>query len=439
MADFSVNAIIRKATSNDDAVHVYGWAAMSVDDLGEPVIDADSDYIPVHELEKAVQDAFLRRGGSGAVGTMHDEYGKADLVESFVLSGEKRAAFGLGDGPQGWMVGLRSVNPEVVKSVRSGAMMELSLRGTGSVERVRVPLGDTKRLLKRGTVDQADGTQTVGVIRDLKLRDVELLSIVDRGASANDRVRSRIVLIKKEGPSMPEPSASPKTRTAQFILAELFEQGKLKGLAPEDKETLLTSLAAVGAMPMAAPAPKPEPEPEPEPTPKAEDETETKADHEEKPMPKAEDNEEMSKREKDLAKQNADLTKRVADLEKAAKRDEIRKMVETDMAGVPGSSVDEVVKVVEEARANLAKEQADQLETILKSASEAVLKSDLVKPIGVRKGGGAGNDNPTAELLELSKSLREKDPSLSRADALTKAGKERPDLWSEYQNQRGRK
>jgi hypothetical protein len=433
-ADFTVTASIRKASQSDDgAVYMYGWGAMSVDDIGEPVIDSDGHYIPIAALEKAVQTAFLRRGGSGAVGTMHEEFGRADLVESFVLSGEKRQAFGLGEGPQGWMVGLRSLDPEVAKAVRSGAMLELSLRGAGRIERLSVPYGETKNLLKSASDnDPAKGTQTVGVIRNLELRDVELLSIVDRGASANERVRSRIVLVKKEVKKMPEDAMAPKARTAQYILAELFEQGKLTDLSPSDKEVLLTSLAAAPAMP--APKPESKPEPKPEPEPKAEEKPMPKSDDES--LPKADDEEETMKKEKELAKRNAELVKRVSELEKAAKRSELRDLVKRDMAYFPGSSVDEIVKVVEEARENMGKDEADKLVSMLKSASAVCEKSDLFKQEGIRKGGGSGNSNPSSELLELAKSLRDKDASLGRAQALIKAGQERPDLWAEYQ--RGR-
>lgn len=443
MADFHVRASIRKTAADADTVHVYGWAAMCIDDLGEPVIDSDREYIPVAELEKAVQDAFLRRGGSGAVGEMHTDFGKADLVESFVLSGEKREAFGLGDGPQGWMVGLRSNDAEIGKAVRSGELMELSIRGKGRVEPVTVPAGDTRTLLKN-TKQSDDGTsQTVGVIRDLELRDVELLSFVDRGASANKRVRSRIVLIKKDkAKTMPMDNAGQtKPRSAQFILAELFEQGKLTDLPPEDKEVLLTSLGgapATAPAPAPAPEPKPEPkaDPEPAPAPKTDGDVPPKTDGEVEP--KGDEEGDMSKREKDLAKQNAELTGRVAELEKAAKRGEIRDMVKRDMLHFPGSSVDEIVKVVEEGRANLAKDDADKLESMLKAASEVCKKSSLFKRSSAAGDGGGSTGNAAEQLTAIAKGLREKDSSLSQSEAIVKAGKDNPEVYSQYLEERRR-
>ena len=217
MADFSLTASIRKAHADGDRVYMYGWAALSTDAVGEPVIDADNDYIPAVELEKAAQAAFIDRGGKGAVGQMHDVFGKADLVESFVLTAEKQAAFGLTDAPQGWMVGLTSTDPDVVKAVRSGAMLELSIRGHGRREPVDVPAGMSPGdVVKRQAGPVAGHSFTV--VRDLQLSDVELLSIVDKGASGNDRVRPRIVLVKRKGKPMTD---TVEKRSAHAILAEI--------------------------------------------------------------------------------------------------------------------------------------------------------------------------------------------------------------------------
>lgn len=436
MGQFSVSASIRKATSDDDsgAVYMYGWAAMSTDDLGEPVIDSDNEYIPIRELEKAAQRAFLRRGGNGAVGTMHDEYNRADLIESFVLSAEKRRAFGLGEGPEGWMVGLRSTDQEVAKAVRSGAMLELSLRGRGRTEGVTFPRGQAKDFLKSdGGQDVTLGSQFAKVIRDLELQDVELLSIVDRGASANDRVRSRIVIVKRDGGDrMPKPKTDVQKRTAQVILADLFEQGKLTDLPPEEKEVLL---AAMAAAPMTSPKPA-----EPEPAPKADDDQEPmpKAGDDQEPMPKANDGDgdDMPKNDKtdtetvELRKQNVELSARVVELEKAAKRSELTEFVKRDLAFFPGASVEDLVKTIEEARANMGKDDAEALVKMLKSASEVAKDSDLFQTVSVRKGGGSGSEDPNSELLEIAKAKRKEDPKLSRHESILAAGRERPDLWA---------
>lgn len=424
MTDFQLTASIQKATEPEDGlVRLWGWAAMSRDDLGEPVVDSDGDYIPIEELEKAAQRAFVERSGAGAIGTQHQVYRQADLVESFVLTREKRQAFGLGDGPLGWMVGLQSRNADVIKAVRSGQLMELSIRGRGQRQAVSVPPGRASDILKSEQGQPAEAA-TVNVVRQLELSDAELLSIVDRGASANERVRSRVVLVKRQsngGATMPETDVK-KMRSPQVILADLFEQGKLVDLPAEEKEALLTAMGSVPAMPA--------PVAEPEPVIEAEGEDEVPKAEDEDEMPKADDEgEEMSKREHELVKANAALKLRLDDLKKRAKRAEVTELVKSEMAYFPGASTDELVDVVQEGRLNLGSETAAKLEKMLKAASEVCKDSDILKTAGVRKGDG-GEGSPQTELLELAKSLRDKDPKLSRHESIKQAGKQRPDLWA---------
>lgn len=425
MTDFLVKAPIRKATESNGSVHMYGWAAMSRDDLGEPVIDSDDEYIPIAELEKAAQRAFLRRGGAGAVGVQHDEFSKADLVESFVLSAEKREAFGLGAGPQGWMVGLRSTDPEVIKAVRSGELLELSIRGKARKEQVAYTEGSASDVLKKDSVANRSQTQkTVGVMRDLELADVELLSIVDRGASANERVRSRIVLVKRQTLEGQMPNVK-KARTPSAILAELFESGALSDLSPEDKEALLTAMGG------AAPAPE-APDGTPAEGASAEpvmgEEQEEKTEDEETPKAEDEETEQMKRDKAALEKRNQALEARLMKLEKDAARSEVREMVKRDMSFFPGASVDELVDVIQEVNQNLGEDMAKRAVSMLKAASEVCKGSDLFKTAGVRKGEGSGS--PNDELMAIAKSMREKDPKLSRHESIVLAGRERPDLWA---------
>lgn len=438
MGEIQLRAAIKRADDDGDSVRIWGWAAMSVDDLGNPVVDADGEYIPVDILESAVHDAFLRRGGVGAAGVLHTQFAKADLVESFVLTAEKRAAFGFGDGPLGWIVGLVSRDPDVIEQVRSGLLLELSMRGKYRSEPVKFFPGQEREMLKQQPADPAnsDGQKTAEVVREMILSDAELLSLVDRGASANKRVRSRVVLIKRDlnlEPTMPPEKKQMAKRTPQMILADLFEQGKLAELAPEEKEALLTALAAMPA-PAAAPAPEASEEP---PTdmggePKADDEAE-KAMDEEDEMPKRmdDDMQKREQRERELAKRNQELTERLSVLEKRLGRGELVEMVKRDMAYFPGASVDELADVVESARENLGSERAEKLETMLKSASAAVRDSELFKAAGVRRGGSGSNaNNPEGELMELAKRLRQDNPKLSRHESIAAAGRERPDLWA---------
>lgn len=117
-----------QATSDDEAT-VTGWASVVTDEHGVPIIDYDGDIIPVRELEKAAQTAFVDAGGKGRAGDMHERTGVADIVESMVLTKEKRQALGLGEGPEGWVVTLKVRDKQLVKDIRSGRKLELSLHG----------------------------------------------------------------------------------------------------------------------------------------------------------------------------------------------------------------------------------------------------------------------------------------------------------------------
>lgn len=108
---------------------VTGWVAVVTDEAGSPIIDADDHIIPVIELEKAVHEAFAESGGAGKGGSMHRERGVLDVVESFVVTMEKREALGLGEGPEGWVASFRVNDNELWGKIKSGEMPELSLRG----------------------------------------------------------------------------------------------------------------------------------------------------------------------------------------------------------------------------------------------------------------------------------------------------------------------
>ena len=420
---FSVSAGVLKSTESDGVVHMWGWAALSRDADGHPIVDSQGDHIPASELEKAAQDAFLRRGGSGAVGEMHTSYQRADLVESLVLTREKQEAFGLAPAPEGWIVGLRSDDPEIVKAVRGGTLGELSIRGTG--QRRTVEYGDLTSdtsLVKRDNGqpgETAPGRRGVAtIIEQLQLSDVELLSLVDKGASGDERTRPRIVLIKRRGENMAEVA---KARTPQVILAELFESGKLKGLPPEDKEVLLT--ATSGGV-MAPPAPAPEPE--------APVEMAVEEEKAEEPAPaeKMDDEEEMKKGQVvDLAKRNVELEKRVHSLEAKLAHTELVEVVKKDMAYLPGASVEDLAKVLHEVRRDLSAKTAERVEGLLRASSEAVKKGGLLDAVGVRAEGGSTKGNA---LVELAKSIKEKRPNLSQSEAILEAGRERPDLWAAH-------
>jgi hypothetical protein len=112
-----------------DVVKFTAWASIVTTKEGVPIVDHDGEVILVEDLEKAVHSAALEGSGAGRGGLMHEYESKIDLLESMVVSREKRAALGFGDGPEGWVVTCQSRDPEVVKAIRGGDMRELSIRG----------------------------------------------------------------------------------------------------------------------------------------------------------------------------------------------------------------------------------------------------------------------------------------------------------------------
>jgi hypothetical protein len=182
---------------------VTGWVTVVTGDDGQPIIDEEDHLLPVMVLEKAVQRAFARRSGQGAVGINHkpEHRRSADLVESFVVTAEKRAALGLGEGQrEGWIATIKVSHPEPIRRVDSGELKELSLKGLGTG---RVP---------------ADENMPIR-IDHLELDSAELLSLVDEGASGDAQNRPEIVLWKRKKPSL-----------VSRVIRALFKQ------APQNKE-----------------------------------------------------------------------------------------------------------------------------------------------------------------------------------------------------------
>lgn len=128
---FEVSLKLEKALANPTARTVTGWAAVVTRDDGSQVIDSDDHIIPVEVLKRAVQKAFAESGGAGRIDINHEGETAADLVESFVVTKENRAALGLGDsGREGWIATIRITDPAVIARVQSGELSELSLKGT---------------------------------------------------------------------------------------------------------------------------------------------------------------------------------------------------------------------------------------------------------------------------------------------------------------------
>lgn len=128
-----IRAEVKKV--NTDQRLVTGWASVVTDAQGNALVDHQGDVIPIAELEKAVHAMFLD-GGVEKGGDMHQRMGTADIVESFVVTKEKREALGFGPGPEGWVITMKVNDDKQWEDIKSGKKLEFSI--AGEAERVAI-------------------------------------------------------------------------------------------------------------------------------------------------------------------------------------------------------------------------------------------------------------------------------------------------------------
>lgn len=129
--DFTARGEISKADM--DKRQVFGWASV-VEINGQPVVDLQNDMATIDEIERAAYDYVLtsRKGGD-----MHRRDGdavihKSNIIESFVITPEKKAALGLPDDtPLGWWVGFKVEDDELWQLVKDGKRPQFSIHGSG--------------------------------------------------------------------------------------------------------------------------------------------------------------------------------------------------------------------------------------------------------------------------------------------------------------------
>ncbi len=116
-----------------DKRQVFGWASVITMD-GKPVVDLQNDYMELDTIEKAAYD-YVKESRKG--GNMHARDGESpkhvsDLIESFVVTDEKKKTLGLPDEfPTGWLVGFQVNDDETWQQVKDGKRKEFSIHGSG--------------------------------------------------------------------------------------------------------------------------------------------------------------------------------------------------------------------------------------------------------------------------------------------------------------------
>lgn len=117
-----------------DRQQVFGWASI-VEVDGAPVVDLQGDYISVEEIEKSAY-SYVQKSRKG--GNMHardgaDPHHVSDMIESFVVTPEKKEKMGLPDSvPTGWWVGYQVHDAETWDLVKSGKRTGFSIHGSGT-------------------------------------------------------------------------------------------------------------------------------------------------------------------------------------------------------------------------------------------------------------------------------------------------------------------
>lgn len=124
--------------SNADKRQVFGWASI-VEKDGVPVVDLQGDYISVEEVEKAAYE-YVQKSRKG--GNMHkrngdDPHHVSDMIESFVITPEKKEKLGMPETtPTGWWVGFQVHDEETWDQIKTGQRSAFSLHGRGKRQEV---------------------------------------------------------------------------------------------------------------------------------------------------------------------------------------------------------------------------------------------------------------------------------------------------------------
>lgn len=122
-----------------DKRQVFGWASI-VSVNGRPVVDTQGDLIDAEEMEKSAYEYVIksRKGGDQHKRTDEGEaFHASDMIESFVVTPEKKERLGLPDDmPIGWWVGFKVNNDDTWRKVKNGEVTGFSIHGRGKREPV---------------------------------------------------------------------------------------------------------------------------------------------------------------------------------------------------------------------------------------------------------------------------------------------------------------
>jgi hypothetical protein len=138
----SVDLVVRGEISkmNEEKKQVFGWASV-IEMNGEPVIDLQGDVMTIDTIEKAAYD-YVHKSRKG--GIQHQRNGAeplhvSDMIESFVLTPEKKEQMGLPETtPTGWWVGFQVNDDDTWQAYKDGKLKEFSIHGSGTRKSLEV-------------------------------------------------------------------------------------------------------------------------------------------------------------------------------------------------------------------------------------------------------------------------------------------------------------
>jgi hypothetical protein len=136
--DFTVRGEISKM--NTEKKQVFGWASV-IELNGQPVIDLQDDVMTIDTIEKAAYN-YVNKSRKG--GRQHQRNGEeplhvSDMIESFVLTPEKKQAMGLPDTtPTGWWCGFQINDDDTWQAYKDGKLKDFSIHGSGTRKALEV-------------------------------------------------------------------------------------------------------------------------------------------------------------------------------------------------------------------------------------------------------------------------------------------------------------
>lgn len=119
------------AKVDDERRLAFGWAYVTDDD-GQVVVDHSGDFVDAKSLPALEDSAYEYVLTSREGDEMHERFENvAKLVESVMVTPEKREAMGLEGARTGWWVGYRVEDDSVWEKIKDGTYTALSIRGRG--------------------------------------------------------------------------------------------------------------------------------------------------------------------------------------------------------------------------------------------------------------------------------------------------------------------